>query len=81
MLNEFNVGVTLTIQKSPKPIVLKKKIPVINAGQKKTVTFTNIDISGLFGVPTTIKVDIEPVPGETKTDNNSAEYNVIFSLG
>ena len=78
---EFNVGVTLTIQKSPKPIVLKKKIPVINAGQKKTVTFTNIDISGLFGVPTTIKVDIEPVPGETKTDNNSAEYNVIFSLG
>jgi hypothetical protein len=78
---EFNVGVTLTIQKSPKPIVLRKKIPVINAGEKKTVTFTNIDISGLFGVPTTIKVDIEPVPGETKTDNNSAEYNVIFSLG
>jgi hypothetical protein len=78
---EFNVGVTLTIQKSPRPIVLRKKIPVINAGEKKTVTFTNIDISGLFGVPTTIKVDIEPVPGETKTDNNSAEYNVIFSLG
>jgi hypothetical protein len=78
---EFNVGVTLTIQKSPKPIVLRRKIPVINAGEKKIVTFTNIDISGLFGVPTTIKVDIEPVPGETKTDNNSAEYNVIFSLG
>ena len=78
---EFNVGVTLTIQKSPQPIVLRKKIPVINAGETKTVTFTNIDINGLFGVPTTIKVDIEPVPGEAVTDNNSAEYNVIFSLG
>jgi outer membrane murein-binding lipoprotein Lpp len=78
---EFNVGVTLTIQKSPKPIVLRKKIPVINAGETKTVTFTNIDINGLFGLPTTIKVDIEPVPGETTTTNNSAEYRVIFSLG
>lgn len=78
---EFNVGVTLTIQKSPKPIVLRKKIPVINAGETRTVTFTNIDINGLFGLPTTIKVDIEPVPGETTTSNNSAEYKVIFSLG
>jgi hypothetical protein len=78
---EFNVGVTLTIQKSPKPIVVRKKIPVINAGETKTVTFTNIDINGLFGLPTTIKVDIEPVPGETTTTNNSAEYKVIFSLG
>jgi hypothetical protein len=78
---EFNVGVTLTIQKSGKPLVKKKTIPVINAGETKTVTFTNIDISGLFGLPTTIKVDIEPVPGETTTTNNSAEYKVIFSLG
>ena len=78
---EFNVGVTLTIQKSPKPIVLRKKIPVINAGETKTVTFTNININGLFGLPTTIKVDGEPVPGETTTTNNSAEYRVIFSLG
>jgi hypothetical protein len=78
---EFNVGVTLTIQKSPKPIVMRKKIPVINAGETKTVTFTNIDINGLFGLPTTIKVDIQPVPGEVTTSNNSAEYRVIFSLG
>jgi hypothetical protein len=78
---EFNVGVTLTIQKSPKPIVMRKKIPVINAGQTKTVTFTNINLNGLFGLPTTIKVDIQPVPGEVTTSNNSAEYRVIFSLG
>jgi hypothetical protein len=78
---EFNVGVTLTIQRTPRPIVVRRKIDVINAGETKTVTFTNIDINGLFGVPTTIKVDVEPVPGEAKTDNNSAEYDVIFSLG
>jgi outer membrane murein-binding lipoprotein Lpp len=78
---EFNVGVTLTIQKSPNPIVLHKKIPVINAGQTTTVTFTNIDINGLFGLPTTVKVDIQPVPGESTTTNNSAEFKVIFSLG
>ena len=77
---EFNVGVTLTIQKSPKPIVLKKKIPVINAGETATVTFTNIDLTGLFGLPTTVKVDVEPVPGESTTSNNSAEYKVIFSV-
>jgi hypothetical protein len=78
---EFNVGVTLTIQKSPRPIVMHKKIPVINAGETKTVTFTNIDINGLFGLPTTVKVDIQPVPGESTTTNNSAEFKVIFSLG
>jgi len=78
---EFNVGVTLTIQKSPKPIVLRKKIDVINAGESKTVTFTNIDINGLFGLPTTVKVAVEPVPGEKTTSNNSADYKVIFSLG
>jgi len=77
---EFNVGVTLTIQKSPKSIVKRLRIPVINAGETKTITFTNIDLTRLFGVPTTVKVDIEPVPGEKTTTNNSSEYKVIFSV-
>jgi hypothetical protein len=77
---EFNVTVTLTIQKSPKPIVMRKKIDVINAGETETVTFTNINLNGLFGLPTTIKVDVAPVPGEQRVSNNSAEYKVIFSV-
>jgi hypothetical protein len=77
---EFNVAVTLTIQKSPKPIVLRKKIDVINAGETKTVNFTNINLNGLFGLPTTVKVDVAPVPGEQRLTNNSAEYKVIFSV-
>jgi outer membrane murein-binding lipoprotein Lpp len=77
---EFNVEVTLTIQKSPKSIVKRLKVPVINAGETKKVTFTNINLTDLFGLPTTVKVDITPVPGEKTTTNNSAEYKVIFSV-
>ena len=34
-----------------------------------------------FATKTTVKVDVAPVPQEKNTDNNSAEYPVIFSLG
>ena len=33
-----------------------------------------------FGEQTTVKVDIDPVPGETNTGNNTAEFPVIFTL-
>jgi hypothetical protein len=77
---EFNVQVRLTIAKQPSSIVKRKKIDIINAGETKTVNFTDIGPPP-FGVPTTVKVDVEPVPGEKTTTNNSAEYRVIFSLG
>jgi hypothetical protein len=77
---EFNIKVTLTIAKSGSPIVKTKTIDIINAGETKYVTFN--DFSAVpFGVPTTVKVDIQPVPGEKTLSNNSAEYKVIFSLG
>src|SRR5207247_10825958 len=67
---EFNVGVTLTIQKSGAPIVLRKKIDVINAGEPTTVTYTNTDLAGLFELPTTVQVAIERMRGEKKTTND-----------
>jgi len=77
---EFGIKVTLTIARSPKPITKSKTIDIINAGETKDVTFT--DFAGVpFAVPTTLKVDIQPVPSETTTSNNSAEYKVVFSLG
>ena len=77
---EFDVKVTLTIQKTGAPITKSKTIDIINAGETKTVVFT--DFAGVpFGVPTTVKVDVQPVPGEKTLTNNSAEYRVIFSLG
>lgn len=77
---EFSVKVTLTIAKTPKSIVQSKTLDVINAGETKTLTFSNLGAPP-FGVPTTLKVDVQPVPGEKTTSNNSAEYRVIFSLG
>jgi hypothetical protein len=77
---EFNIQVTLTIAKSPTSIVKRKKIDIINAGEQKTLTFTDLGPPP-FGVPTTVKADVQPVPGEKTVTNNSAEYRVIFSLG
>ncbi len=77
---EFGVRVTLTIQKNPAPIVQHQTIATINAGETKMLTFKNLGKLP-FGVPTTVKVDVQPVPGEKTIGNNSAEYKVIFSFG
>jgi phage tail protein X len=77
---EFNVKVTLTIARTPKAITQTQTIPIINAGEQKTVTFKDLGAPP-YAVPTTVKVDVQPVPGEKTTSNNSAEYRVIFSLG
>ena len=29
--------------------------------------------------PVTISVEVEPVPGEEKTDNNVADYDAVFT--
>ena len=76
---EVRVKVTLTIPKQPEPIVQTKTIPLIDAGETKTVTF-QIGALVPFGEQTTVKVDVDPVPGETNTSNNSYEYPVIFTL-
>jgi hypothetical protein len=77
---EVQIEVTLTIQKSGGPIVKNKTIDLINPGQQKTVTFTNLG-NLPFAQKTTVKVDVKPVPGEHNTSNNTASYPVIFSLG
>jgi len=77
---EVSIQVTLTIQKSPTPIVKHATIELINPGETKAVVFRDLG-QPPFGVKTTIKVDVQPVPGEKSTSNNSAEYPVIFSLG
>jgi len=76
---EVKIEVTLTIQQSPTPIVKKQTVDIINPDETKTVVFedfTSVD----FSERRTMRIDVDPVPGEAKTDNNSAEYPVIFSL-
>ncbi len=76
---EVHIEVTLTIQKSPTPIVQTKTIDLINAGETAQVTFTNLG-QVPFVQKTSVKVDVKPVPGEKNTSNNSAQYPVLFSL-
>ncbi len=53
----------------------EKSIPSIDAGQQQVVTFPGPK-SPTFGKASVLKVEVVPVPGETRTDNNSAEYPV-----
>jgi len=77
---EVNIPVTLTIEQGTgKPIVKTEKIDLVNPDATVVVEFRNIG-EVRFATQTTLKVDVAPVPGETNKDNNSAQYNVIFSL-
>lgn len=76
---EVGIKITLTVQQNP-AIVKTLTIPVINPGQQKSVTFTNLgDVK--FALKEQVNVDVAPVPGETRIDNNKASYPVTFSLG
>ena len=77
---EVKIEVTLTIQQSPTPIVKKQTIDIINPEETKTVVFRDFP-SVDFGERRIMRIDVDPVPEERTTPNNSAEYPVIFSLG
>lgn len=75
---ETQVPVRLVIQQDP---VIRKEqiIDLINPGDTETVTFSGFGQLS-FSTRTTLKVTVEPVSGEQNTGNNSAQYNVIFTL-
>jgi hypothetical protein len=75
---ETGVQVTLTIQKSPEPIVRRQTVDVTEPGQQKTVVFRNIG-NVPFVRRTSLQVEINEVQGESNLANNTAEYPVIFS--
>jgi hypothetical protein len=77
---EVGIKVTLTIQKPQGAIVKTKTLDLINPGQTKTITFSDLG-QVPFAQKTSVSVDVASVPGEHTTDNNKATYPVIFSLG
>ena len=76
---EVRIKVTLTIPKQPDPIVKTAIIAIIDPGETKSVV---LSVGALvpFGEQISVKVDVDPVSGETNTANNTAEYPVIFTL-
>jgi hypothetical protein len=76
---ETSIPVTLTIQQSGAADITKRKvIDFINAGEETQVTFSGFTQVS-FKTPATVKVEVQPVKGESNLDNNSADYSVIFS--
>jgi len=76
---EVQIQVTLTIPTQPNSIVKTETIPVIDPGQIKTVTFK--DFSTLPpGEPLKVRVDVKPVKGEKRIDNNTAEYPILTTI-
>ena len=76
----LSVPVKLTIeQPNGNNIVKTARIDFLNPGDSTTVMFHNIG-QPTFTTPTTVKVEVQPVAGESNTSNNSADYPVIFSV-
>jgi hypothetical protein len=75
---ETGVQVTLTIQKSPEPIVRRQTVDVTEPDQDERVVFRNIT-NVPFVRRTALQVEVNEVPGEQNLANNTAEYPVIFS--
>jgi len=70
---ESGIRVVVTLEGSD----LEGTIASLGAGESQTV---NIPIANLPtpGTEATVEVTVEPVPGESVTDNNQATYTVVF---
>jgi hypothetical protein len=75
---ETDVTVTVKVGSGGDALDLEETIPEIAAGELKTAT---IPLSGQppTGQNVPITVRVKPVPGEEVTDNNEAEFTVIFT--
>ena len=60
------------------PITLEQTLDTINPGESKVVNVPLAETPPI-GEPVDINVQIEPVAGEEKTDNNEASFTAIFS--
>jgi hypothetical protein len=79
---EVQIPVTLTIGRPASqggPITKTEKVQLIDPGSDQSVTFSDLG-QVPFASQTTVSVDVAKVPGEANTSNNSASYQVIFSL-
>jgi hypothetical protein len=76
--NENDVNVIVTIGEGGDARELEEPIDTIAAGEIQTVTIP-LGEQPPTGQNVPITVEVEPVPGEEKTDNNTQEFSVIFT--
>ena len=75
---ETDVVVTVTVGDGGDADTQEETIPTIAAGELKTVTIP-LSRQPPTGQNVPIKVEVKPVPGEQKTDNNTQTSSVIFT--
>jgi hypothetical protein len=75
---ETDVKVQVTVGQGGDAIDLEDTIPEIAAGEAKSVTIP-LSKQPPTGQNVPITVKVKPVPGEEVTDNNEAEFTVIFT--
>ena len=75
---ETDVVVQVTVGQGGDAIEAEETIPEIAAGEQKGVTIP-LTKQPPTGQNVPITVTVKPVPGEEVTDNNEAEYTVIFT--
>jgi hypothetical protein len=77
--DEFDIKVTVTISGGGgKPITLTRTVAKVARGETAHANLA-LDRTPPIGAAVTIKVNVAPVPGEKKTDNNHSEYPALFS--
>jgi hypothetical protein len=75
---ETDVNVKVTVGEGNDATELEEAIPEIAVGEQQTVTIPLAE-KPPTGENVPVNVEVEPVPGEEKTDNNSADFTVIFT--
>jgi hypothetical protein len=76
--NETDVNVRVTVGEGNDATELEEAIPEIAIGEQQTVTIPLAERPPT-GENVPVTVEVEPVPGEEMTDNNTAEFTVIFT--
>ncbi len=76
---EVGLRVQLTIQQSPRPITARETITLVNPGEDATVEFRDLGLPPL-DQRTSLTVEADPVPNESNTNNNAANYPVQFAV-
>ena len=72
-----DVVVVLRVDGGPEPLRVQRSVASVPAGTAAAATLS-FDKPPPLDTPVTITVQVKPVPGEEKRDNNTSEYDAAF---
>ena len=76
--DETDVQVVLRIEGAGRPIRVVRTVDTVAQGATAEATLA-LNQTPPVDQPVTIRVEVRPVPGEEMTDNNSSEYDAVFT--